>query len=421
MNKIKIVALAVLIFNAGFFAQQETLDTLINIALDKSPELKMLQYKMNASENRIQQNSNLPDPMLTLGVMSLPLPSLAFNKEMMTAKIVGLSQEFPFPGKLSTIEQKNSKDAEVVEQEYYDKQNEIIKNITQSYDELKYIRKEIEITKKSKALMQQIMDVVRSMYLVSEASQQNVFRVDLEITGMDEMLSKLKGEEDEILSNINSLLLRDPSIPINTDSLIISDYIEVSFDQLLDSARVNRPYLKGISLLEEKEQLSESIADYEYLPMFKLSAQYAFRDKVQDMPVDDMISVMLDISIPLNYGGKVSAMVQESKSMQDMYREQFSASLQMLNKEFGSVISKLKSIKDRIKLIEEGSLMQAQANLNSALTAYQVGKIDFMNIIDAQNNLYTIEKNLYRLKTDYNKQVAELRFLTGSRNLNNKD
>ena len=398
-----------------------TLDTLINIALDKSPELKMLQYKMNASENRIQQNSNLPDPMLTLGVMSLPLPSLAFNKEMMTAKIVGLSQEFPFPGKLSTIEQKNSKDAEVVEQEYYDKQNEIIKNITQSYDELKYIRKEIEITKKSKALMQQIMDVVRSMYLVSEASQQNVFRVDLEITGMDEMLSKLKGEEDEILSNINSLLLRDPSIPINTDSLIISDYIEVSFDQLLDSARVNRPYLKGISLLEEKEQLSESIADYEYLPMFKLSAQYAFRDKVQDMPVDDMISVMLDISIPLNYGGKVSAMVQESKSMQDMYRKQFSASLQMLNKEFGSVISKLKSIKDRIKLIEEGSLMQAQANLNSALTAYQVGKIDFMNIIDAQNNLYTIEKNLYRLKTDYNKQVAELRFLTGSRNLNNKD
>jgi len=421
MNKIKIVALAVLIFNAGFFAQQETLDTLINIALDKSPELKMLQYKMNASENKIQQNSNLPDPMLSLGVMSLPLPSLAFNKEMMTAKIVGLSQEFPFPGKLSTIEQKNSKDAEVVEQEYYDKQNEIIKNITQSYDELKYIRKEIEITKKSKALMQQIMDVVRSMYLVSEASQQNVFRVDLEITGMDEMLSKLKGEEDEILSNINSLLLRDPSIPINTDSLIISDYIEVSFDQLLDSARVNRPYLKGISLLEEKEQLSESIADYEYLPMFKLSAQYAFRDKVQDMPLDDMISVMLDISIPLNYGGKVSAMVQESKSMQDMYREQFSASLQMLKKEFGSVISKIKSIKSRIKLIEEGSLVQAQENLNSALTAYQVGKIDFMNIIDAQNNLYTLEKNLYRLKTDYNKQVAELRFLTGAKNLNNKD
>lgn len=421
MNKIIIVMLAVLIFTAGSYAQQETLDTLINIALDKSPELKMLQYKMNASENKIQQNSNLPDPMLSLGVMSLPLPSLAFNKEMMTAKIVGLSQEFPFPGKLSTVEQKNTKDAEIVEQEYYDKQNEIIKNLTQSYDELKYIRKEIEITKKSKALMKQIMDVVRSMYLVSEASQQNVFRIDLEITGMDEMLSRLNGEEDEILSDINSLLLRDPSIPIITDTLITSEYIDVSFDQLLDSAKVNRPFLKGISLMEEKEQLSESVAGYEYLPMFKISAQYAFRDKVQDMPLDDMISVMLDISIPLNYGGKVSSMVQESKSMQNMYREQFSASLQMLKKEFGSVISKIKSIKSRIKLIEVGSLVQAQENLNSALTAYQVGKIDFMNIIDAQNNLYTLEKNLYRLKTDYNKQVAELRFLTGAKNLNNKD
>ena len=132
-----------------------------------------------------------------------------------------------------------------------------------------------------------------------------------------------------------------------------------------------------------------------------------------------MLSMMLDVSIPLNYGGKVTSMVEETMSMQQMYEQQYSASLQMLRREFGMITAKLKSLKERIELVERGSMIQAKENLNSSLTAYQVGEIDFMNVIDAQNSLYVIEKNLYRLRTDYLKLIAELEFLTGTK-LNEK-
>lgn len=415
MNKIRILIIGLVIFINNSFAQHQSLQDLIDLALQVSPELKMFQAKINASESRIQQNTNLPDPMLTLGVMSLPLPSFSFNKDMMTAKVVGLSQEFPFPGTLSAKENVNSKDFEIVKQEYNDKRNEIMKDLTQNYYELIYIRKEIQLTGESRQLMKQILDVVRSMYSVADASQQNIFRVDLELTKMSDMLAALKSEEDEQLSAINSLLLRDPSNEIETDSLPEINFIQFNIDELISKAEANRPFLKGIQLAEEKEKLNQSAAEYDFYPMFKLSAQYAFRSEVEGMKPDNMFSVMLDISLPFNYGGKVSAMVDETKSMQEMYREQYSASIQMLKREFGIRTARLKSLKERIELVEQGSFIQAKENFKSALASYQVGEIDFMNVIEAQDNLYTIEKNLYRLKTDYLKQIAELEFLTGTK------
>jgi outer membrane protein TolC len=122
---------------------------------------------------------------------------------------------------------------------------------------------------------------------------------------------------------------------------------------------------------------------------------------------------MLGVSLPLNYGGKVSSKVQETESMQDLYNEQYNMSLQVLRSSFGSSIAKLSSLKERIKLIEEGSLIQAKENLKTTLTSYQVGQVDFLNVIDAENSLLKIENDLYRLKTDYLNEIAELEFLTG--------
>ena len=58
--------------------------------------------------------------------------------------------------------------------------------------------------------------------------------------------------------------------------------------------------------------------------------------------------------------------------------------------------------------------MQANENLKTTLTSYQVGQVDFLNVIDAQNSLLKIENDLYRLKADYLNEIAELEFLTGT-------
>ena len=178
-----------IIFFAGFFssavlAQSAILDSLIHQALEVSPRLKMLESKHQASESRVNQNSNLPDPILTLGLANLPTNSFSFTQEPMTGKIVGLSQAIPFPGKLGSVADIAEKDAEIVTKEISDAENEIKKNISQNYWELVFVRKSIEVAKESKSLLENIAEVVRSNYTVSNASQQNILKVELELTNI---------------------------------------------------------------------------------------------------------------------------------------------------------------------------------------------------------------------------------------------
>ena len=417
MKKIRILIIGFTILLAGVsFGQTESLQDLINIAIDVSPKIKMLEMKKQAASNRIEQNSNLPDPMLTLGLANLPTNSFSFTQEPMTGKIVGLSQAFPFPGKLSEQADVNSKDVDIVEQEILDVKNEIRKNVIKSYNELLYVREAISITKSNKDLLNNIAEVVRTKYSVSTASQQNILKVELEITNISEKIEDLKSKESSQLSMLNALLLRSDDSPIETPKFPEINYHQFTVNALVDSAKKYRSFLEGIQKAKQKEVLKKSLAEYDYYPNFNLALQYSFRDKIErtNTPLDDFFTAMVGISIPLNYGGKVSSKVEEMETMQSLYDEQYQMSLQVLRSSFGSSIAKLNSLKERIKIISEGSLIQANENLKTTLTSYQVGQVDFLNVIDAQNSLLKIENDLYRLKTEYLNEIADLEFLTGT-------
>jgi cobalt-zinc-cadmium efflux system outer membrane protein len=416
MNKIRILIIGLTIsFTAFSNGQTDSLKDLINIAIDVSPKIKMLEMKKLATSNRIEQNSNLPDPMLTLGLANLPVNSFSFTQEPMTGKIVGLSQAFPFPGKLSEQADVNRKDVDISEQEILDAKNEIRKNVIKSYDELMFVRKAIEIAESSKKLLKNIAEIVRTKYSVSSASQQNLLKVELEITNLNEKIEDLKSKESTQLAILNALLLRPVEAEIRTNNFPEIKYRSFTVEDLVDSSKIHRPFLEGIQEAKQKEMLKQSLAKYDYYPNFNLALQYSFRDKIEktNTPLDDFFSVMVGISLPLNYGGKVSSKVEEAESMQKLYDEQYNMSLQVLRSSFGTSIAKLNSLKERIKLISEGSLIQATENLKTTLTSYQVGQVDFLNVIDAQNSLLKIENDLYRLKTDYLNEIAELEFLTG--------
>lgn len=393
-----------------------SLDSLINQALLVSPKLKMLKAKYNASESRIEVNSNLPDPMLTLGLMNLPTNSFSFTQEPMTGKIVGLSQAFPFPGKLGSVADVAEKDAEIVTKEISDSENEIKKIISQNYWELVFVRKAIDVANESKILLKDIAEVVRANYSVSKASQQNLLKVELEITNITDRIEEMKSKENSLISMINAQLLRDAQSYVHTNDLSSFEYLRITQAKLDSLARSYRPFLEGIQLAKQKAVLMEDLARYDYYPNFNLSVAYTYRDEIAatNTPLNDFLSFAIGISLPLNYGGKVSSKVEEAEAMQNMYEQQYQASLQMLNGTFGASVAKLSTLQERIKLIEEAQLPQAEQTFAASLSSYQVAQIDFINVVDAQNKLFQVETNLYRLKSEYLKEINELEFLTGT-------
>jgi outer membrane protein TolC len=404
------------ILNQNLIAQPTKLDALVNQAILISPKIKMLKAKRDAAFNRIEQNSNLPDPTLTLGFVNLPVNSFSFTQEQMTGKIIGLSQMFPFPGKLSAISDAASVDTAIISQEIKDAENEIRKNVSTKYFALSYIRRALLYSEESKKLLEEISNVVGTKYSVATASQQNLIKIQLEITSITEKIEELKSKESSLVAELNALLLLDTKSEIFTEHYQIIDYIHISVNELDSLSRLYRPYLKGIKLSEQKALLNRNVAEKDFYPNFNIGLQYSFRDKIAatQTSLNDFFSVVAGISIPLNYGGKVSSKVEEAVSMQEYFSDQYNLAVQSLNGEFGPAVSNLESLEERIKLFEEGLLPQAQQNFNAALASYQVNEVDFINVVDAQDQLFKIETNLYKLKTDYLKQVADLEFFVGT-------
>ncbi len=417
MNRIKIIiiVLTAVIISQMNFAQSSKLEELVIDAIDVSPQIKMLEAKRLAAGNRIDQKSNLPDPVLTLGVMNLPTNTFSFNQDPMTQAVVGLKQTFPFPGRLGAIEDAAAVDTLIIDQEIADAKNEIRKVVSTKYYKISYMRRAILLSEESKKLLETISEVVSTRYTVASASQQNLVKVYLEITSITEKLEELNSMEKALVAELNALLLRSDTSVIETDDFDKIDLIEINTEELKSLAKKYRPYLKGIELAEQKAKLTQNVVEKEFYPNFTLGVQYSYRDKLAstNISLNDLFSVVVGISLPFNYGGKVSAKVEESVSMQKFYSEQYLFALQNLQGNFGSAVSRLESFEERIILFEEGLLPQAQQNFSSALAGYQVNEVDFLNVIDAQDQLFKIETNLYKLKIDYLIQVSDLEFLVG--------
>ncbi len=421
LNKFLFAVMALLVISfpakapAQKIQQDEKLDKLISRAIEVSPRLNLINSKRKSAESVIPQVSNLSDPLLVLGLNNLPVNSFSFTQEPMTGKVASLSQAIPFPGKLETAGKFKAKDVEIISEEYRDATNELIKNVKQLYFELSFVRKAIDITYKNRELLKSIEKVVQTKYAVSRASQQNLVKVALEITRINDKLEELKGEERAKLAELNALLLYDSDSPIETSELEGVDYSNISVDSLVKLSVENRPFLKQIKLAEEKFKVKEKLAEFDYYPNFNIRLQYSQRDELAktNTNLNDFVSFFVGINLPLNYGGKVDAKVEEAKYNQEVFKNKFETSIQLLRKAFGSITSKLKELSEREKLFEEGLIPQAEQSLKAALASYQVGDVDFLNVIDSQNRLYQIEIMLYKIRSNYQKTVANLEFLSG--------
>ena len=405
----------IILLASNNYGQVDDLDQMIEQAILLSPKVKMLEAKRNAAYSGIDKNTNLPDPVLTLGLVNVPTNSFSFDQDPMTQKIVGVRQTFPFPGKLGAIEDASAIDTLIIDQEIKDAENEIRKNVSEKYYEFSYLNRSIELSKESKLLLQDIAKVVSTKYTVGSASQQNLLKVQLEITNITQKIDEVESRELSVLAELNALLFRDENAQINVKYFEDLDFIDLNTGQLDSTAKIYRPYLKGIRFAENKYELNRYAAEKDFYPNITLGLQYAFREQIAatGLQLNNLFSVVVGVTLPFNYGGKVSAKVEEAISMQEFYSNQYSLALQSLQSSFGGAVARLNSLKERIKLFEEGLLPQAKQNLTATLSHYQVGHIDFINVIDAQDQLFKIETNVYRLKTNYLKQISDLEFLVG--------
>lgn len=421
MNIVRaILALILLtIFNNALKAQNEAglyLDSLKWTAVGNSPGIKMLNARLDVVKNRIPQSSNLPDPVLTLGLVNMPTGSFSFDQDPMTSKMIGISQKFPFPGKLSSVQSLNAIDSIAVIYDIEEEKNRIKRDVEKAYWELLYLVKAERITEDKKELLKNIFDVVSTKYTVSQASQHNLFNVQLSISRLDEKLEDLTWKKKSAEETLKALIVLQEEITFFDNILDSVKLSSVDYGSVENIALEMRPLFKKISSYRQKADLLEESADYDYYPDFNLAVQYNQRDNTEGInrELDDLVSLRLGINLPLNYGGKRSAKVDEAVSYKYYYDQMLSSEKQYFKIAAEESLNRISSLIEREKLLNGLTLLQARENFNAALAGYQVGDVDFANVIEAVNQMLETEMDIYRIRKEYLSEKSQLSYLAGT-------
>ena len=110
-------------------AVSSPLPDLITEALANNADVAAARSELEAARERVAPAGALEDPMLELGVINTPLPSLSLQREDMTMKMLGLGQKLPFPGKRELRRSMAALDADGVESAAFEITNGVVRDV----------------------------------------------------------------------------------------------------------------------------------------------------------------------------------------------------------------------------------------------------------------------------------------------------
>ncbi len=393
---------------AAFGAEKLTLKTLIDEAVKVNPEIRTLKNRVQSFRAVTPQAGALPDPLLTVGVDNVPVSDPSFDAFLPTSKVIGLSQKFPFPGKLALKEKAADLRADSMDALYRDRVTEIVRRVKEAYFDLLFIDQSIRINERNKKLLSGLADVAATKYSVGKGLQQDVLKAQVELSKIINDLIVLHQQRETAKARINTLLNRAPQAPLGDPG----EQPVTPFAYKLDELEA-KALEKSLPLLAARKLIEGSEADLRFaekaiLPDFNFAVTYKQREEGANFPGDDWFSAFLTVNIPLYAKRKQKQGVIESQA--EMARRE-SAYDEVKNRILFKVKDTFEEIEKKAKLIQlykTGFLPQARQSLDSAISGYQVDKVDFLTLVDNQLTLLKFELAYASTRADYEKKLAQM-------------
>ena len=419
--KIGVLILVAGIANVGVegaaTAEEEILrlQPLIQEALAVNPEIRAEGKRWDAARERPPQEGSLDDPMLNFEIENLPTHSFAFTQEDMTMKKLSVSQALPFFGKLGLRSEVAQREANAIGLAYRDKRNEIVRRVKEVFHGLYAIDRSLEIVEKNRELLREFVKIAETKYSVGKGIQQDVLKAQVELSKLLDEQIRLEQSREAAGARLNAILNRPPQTPLGRTGEVSKAELPMDLTELQTRALENRPLLKGLQEEIERSKAANALARKRYFPDLTMSLGYAFREDSALAKHSDFFSAGFSINIPLYFRTKQDRQVAETSALINSAKEQYQATRNEVVSVVKELVADIEKGHKLIDLIETGLIPQARLSLDSAVAGYQVGKVDFLTLLDNRLTLFNFEKEYYRTLGEYQISLARLEWVVGAR------
>ncbi|MDX8402524.1 MAG: TolC family protein [Mariprofundaceae bacterium] len=397
-----------------------TLQAAERLALAGNARLAAEQARARALAEIPAQAGSLPDPVISLGALNLPADSWSLTQENMTQIRIGVSQAFPFPGKLDLAREAAEQRAMAADEMVAERRLRLLRDVRLHWWRLWWLDKAIRLVRRNQALLRGLVRTAETRYATGQGLQQDVLLAQLELSNLSERERDLVAARHRTAAAMNALIGRraDAMILIQENTETTPEGIQPPDGETLKRlARKRRPLLVALARRAAAAKRETELAEKDEWPDFRLDAGWGFRSGVNPASGRtraDLASITLSMSVPLYAGSKQDRRVAQRKAEHAGTELDRQDAIWRVDAEIEAALADWNSARDRARLFAQGILPQARQTTASMLAGYQTGKVDFLNLVRAQLAGFDAEIRYWREVSRQQQAIARLLAASGA-------
>ena len=386
---------------------------LLDEMLANNPDIAAARDERDAAQQRIAPAGALDEPMFEVGIVNAPLP-FNLRREDMTMKMLWLSQKLPFPGKRQLRRNVATADSTSVSYAADEVVNRVRRDVRVSYEELRLAITSKRLVSQTLDTLHQLVSITQTRYEVGQATQSDALQAQIQVVKMQQELLRLDQEETMRRSDLQRLLGRaeDNQTPINPAAATLLD-LPTAPESLREEALAQRPQLKSLAALIDKSDQELELARREYYPDFEVRFNYGQRERsLEGLPRDDMVTLTVAVNLPLWRTSRLEPRVAEAVAMRRQATRMAESQRLEIRAAMQQELALERQQRESATLYRATLMPQTIAAFDSALAAYQVGRVDFLTLLETRMRIYETAMGEAAAIAGHNKAVVEIDFLT---------
>ena len=385
------------------------LSVLIEEAKKNDPAIHSAESAARAATFASSQASTLPDPQFTLQQFSVgsPRPFAGYTNSDFAYIGLGVSQQFPYPGKRKLRGEVADRDADATKAHVEVVLHDEIETLKTTYFHLAYLQQTLGILQQNEALLQQIEQQARAHYSTGQGNQRDVLKAQLERTKILREISmhhQLVGEDQAVLKRI---LRRSQDSPAIIPEPLSATFLRYTASELLDKVRGQNPNVQEDAAMIQRNQMAVELAQKEFRPDFEVSYMYENTDR----KFRDYYMLSFSVNFPRRKSRRAT-LAQAQVNVERAQQEQ-DAQVQAVLAEVQKQYVTIKASEEQLLIYRDGLIPQAQATIQAGLASYQSNRTDFESLFSSYMDVLNLDLEYQQTLLDHDTAVAHIERLTG--------
>ena len=415
-----------------------------------NPGLEAAFNRWKAALERVTQEKTLPDPRFTYR---------NFIREVETRvgpqkQALGLSQMFPWFGKLELRGSVAAEAAEAAKQRYENEKLTLFFEVKDTFYEYYYLGRAIDVVRENLELVDYLESVARARYKTASAGHPDVIRAQVEMGKLEDQLNSLRDLLVPVVARLNAVLNRPTNAKLPLPQSIPDEPLNITDEDVLKRLAQGSPVLKALDHEIQQARHAVALAKKNYYPDITLGVDYtevgsAKRSSPQGFgnpaalrsasrvaegmgdlidayalgksfspggrPSDsgqDVWMVSLSMNLPI-WRGNYAAGEREARAR---YLAALDTRAQQENSLTATAQRTLFEHRDagrKIALYRDVLIPKAKESIGSTETAFRAGSASFLDLVDADRSLLDFELSFERALATRAQRLAELEMLVG--------